>query len=231
MFQQMKLFHINMLRDFCGKVRFKKAAQNFCSFWPVALKQARPSLKKFFASFFQKRSASLRLNRLRHSAADPRFGQSLPGGGEGAVQVDGAAGILDHRGAEAEFLRVLCRPGDAEIRGEAAEKISVMPREAKNPSSPVRVSGRPRGRRNSCRHRGAALCAGSSRRAGCRGRGAARRRARHDAMGWPERLRAVGHLHGLEGLRAGMVGGEGGVVRRVPVLGQHHGGEFAARGG
>jgi hypothetical protein len=35
---------------------FKKSGENFFEVGPGPLKQARPSSKKFFASFFQKRS-------------------------------------------------------------------------------------------------------------------------------------------------------------------------------
>ena len=48
----------------------------------------------------------------------------------------------------------------------------------------------------------------------------------HDAMGGPEYLLAVGKRCGLERLAAGVVGGEGDVVGRVPVLRDDHGGEF-----
>ncbi len=46
MFQQMKLFHINMLRDFCGKVRFK---QKF--FAPLFFKKAAAFLPPLAAKY------------------------------------------------------------------------------------------------------------------------------------------------------------------------------------
>src|SRR5882672_9523875 len=39
----------------------------------------------------------------------------LPGGGQRAVEVDGARGVLDHVDVEAEFARIEGGPGDAEI--------------------------------------------------------------------------------------------------------------------
>ena len=48
-----------------------------------------------------------------------------------------------------------------------------------------------------------------------------------DAMVRPQHLRAVGHLDQREGLGAGMVRREGRMVRRMPVLRQHHGREIA----
>ncbi len=43
-----------------------------------------------------------------------------------------------------------------------------------------------------------------------------------DAVVGPQRLRAVFHLDGLEGLPAGMAAGERGVPLGMPVLGQDH---------
>ncbi len=42
------------------------------------------------------------------------------------------------------------------------------------------------------------------------------------AMRGPQDLLAIGQRHGLERLRAGMVGGKRNVAGRMPVLGQHH---------
>ena len=61
-------------------------------------------------------------NRVCGNAADAQGPEQLTRGRHGAVDVDAAAGILDHDRLETLALRIFRRIAHAEIEGEAGEK-------------------------------------------------------------------------------------------------------------
>ena len=138
------------------------------------------------------------------------------------IEIDRAAGILDHDGLEAGASGILRRPAHAEIGGEAGDhdlgdatlaQIAFQPR----PRPAIGLD-----------EAGIAVDAPAKtladHRFGMRqvepGMEGGPGRPLH-AMIRPEHLRAIIQLDRLEGLAAGVAGGEGGVSRRVPVLRQH----------
>jgi len=61
-------------------------------------------------------------------AGDAARCQAAAGGGDRAVDVDSAAGILDYNRHEPLMLRVLGRPANAEVEGKANEEDAAQPR-------------------------------------------------------------------------------------------------------